>query len=132
MSPLSGTNPCIYRPVAPYEYWSQTAQCAISLFYRNRITRAVLCDECFADCLEPTQFERVYRHYLHIGVRERHEECSECFVILASARPYNNCNVCTSTRAGFLNYLRDTGDDPYNNIEPTIIAITQRVTRVTL
>ena len=112
----------------PYDDWSEIVLCAVSLFCRNRINNTILCDEYNTGHSKSTLFNCVYRHYLHIGTQVRLEECSECCIILPLTRAYADCNTCIRIREGFLEYLRETGDKPYNNPEPIVVAITQIIT----
>lgn len=111
-----------------YDDWSETALCAIALFYRNRENNAILCDECHADDTQPALFDRVYRHYLHIGTNELLEECSECYVIIPMTRAYPDCQTCIRVLDGFIAYLQESGINPHENPQPHLIAIDQIVT----
>lgn len=111
--------------------WLSTALCCIGSFRQHRISKRVLCDECFADedAISQALYVDVSRHYLHIGPGELFEVCQECDVSIPRSRLSNECLVCRIALSDFEEYLRYSRDRPFDENEPTIIAIAETHSR---
>lgn len=111
--------------------WLSTALCCISLFRQHRISKRIVCDECFGDENPTSQalYVDVSRHYLHIGPGELFETCQECDATIPRSRISNTCLVCRIALSDFEEYLCHSRDRPFDDAEPTIIAIAETHSR---
>lgn len=86
--------------------WLNTALCCIALFHQHRISKRIICDECFSDenPIFRGLYEDVSRHYLHIGHGKLFEVCQECDVGIPRNRASNECLVCRIALNDFEEY----------------------------
>lgn len=111
----------------PYLRWLNTAVCCRASFHLHRINRAIICAECYAckSAYDRSFYDSVIRHYIHIGPAVLFEECRHCRVIIPQLHTIQYCPVCPVVIQDFLEYLDHSGDTPYLDLEPTILAIEQ-------
>lgn len=111
--------------------WLNTALCCIALFRQHRISKRIVCDECFGDedPISQNLYEDVSRHYVHIGSGELFEVCQECDISIPRTRISNQCLVCRIALSDFEEYLRYSRDRPFDQDEPTVIAIAETHSR---
>jgi len=113
-----------------YLAWLDTALCATSVFYSSVTGRHKLRHVCYHEALSPQErrsYELLVHHYLHIGTAENFEICDACNSVIAFARPYLDCATCRALHNDFAEYFRESGDDPYNSPEATVITISRTV-----
>lgn len=107
--------------------WFDTGLCCLSIFYRHQTTGHIICDSCFD--IEPAVEQRLYdgliRHYIHLGSGELFEFCRNCYNVIPRTRTIRICMVCDDAAQDFLEYLRVSGDRPFDAAEPTVITISE-------
>lgn len=114
--------------------WGWNAQCMIHSYYtRDHSGKPAtpLCVECYDDLGPDTQRQYIHciRHGIYVVEDEvpitSYLECSSCYVILSEFRLVTICNDCSDIFDQFLEYLEESGEHPFNNSEPTLIAVSQ-------
>lgn len=116
--------------ILPLRDWLASSQCVTVLCYREPGNSTFLCSGCY-HCRESqhqSQFNRVWRHYVYIGILENlPEECRECRTTIGLPRPYRQCPSCTDAINNFVLYLLESGDTPYDDEGPTFLMISQNI-----
>lgn len=112
----------------PRATWIQSARCSTSLFYqRTDDGRARLCPECYTT-LAATDKETYYAaifHYIHFGPLEQYEKCYSCDIQLATPRDLGDCPDCSENLDDFIDYLENSGDQPWLAEDRTIVGISR-------
>lgn len=145
MCPRQFDSPRSRTPVVPtvhsvlYTEWADTGTCVKAVYFRDRFSGTKLCRECYiyeaSDDLTRDRvedYELVTRHCLKFGTGPYYEECGHCSVILGDEQTFLNCETCEGTYFDFLDHILDTGETPFLDPEPTIIALSQIRRSVTL
>lgn len=116
----------------PYTEWAETAVCTKAIYFRDRTSGSKLCCDCYTDEASDDKtrdrvadYEVVTRHCLKIGFGPYYEECGNCCVLLGDEQIIVDCDTCVSVYFDFLDHILETGDAPFLDPEPTIIAISQ-------
>ena len=111
----------------PYQDWLDSAARVTIFLYSRHGIKLRLCPECLyrAYPRDHESFHEINRHYIHIGRTSAKKYCRECNSEVSIVRPIENCPRCPAVLSGFINYLRMTGDQPYNIPGATQIAISQ-------
>lgn len=107
------------RPV--YQDWLDTSLCIRSTIFQNRENLLFTC----AFCTPPqyTLHRIIVRHYVSIGGAATFETCSECGTDNSITRPAHGCDLCRNSITSFADYLENSGDTPYNDLQPTVLSI---------
>ena len=112
-----------------YSPWIDTAVCREVRFFRHQITEQILCDSCRAELHEQDQnasvyYDRISRHYIHIGPAERYARCWACD---REITPYNRavvcCTSCDRVLTKYLYLLYNSDDTPHLDSEATVITL---------
>lgn len=115
-----------------YTEWADTGTCVKAEYFQDKHSGSKLCRDCYtyeaSDALtrdRVADYEIIFRHCLKFGFGPYYEECGHCSVLLGDEQALHDCETCTTIYFGFLDHILDTGDTPYLDAAPTIIAISQ-------
>jgi len=125
MCPPYRLEPRTPPPEIPFQDWVDTAICCHTSCYIHQVEDYLVCNNCFAaqSADQRDQFDSLERHFVHFGFPENLDECSLCNTVITRRQLPDACSGCRYVVQDFIAYLRETGDNPYESSESTLLAI---------
>jgi len=132
MCPPYRLEPRTPPPEIPFQDWIDTAICCRTSCYIHRIEEYLICNECFDAYFTGYrhQFDSIERHFVYFGAPETLDECSSCSVLITRRQVPDACPTCRHVVQDFVIYLRESGENPYESDEGTLLAIEEIISNL--